>query len=73
MDFVVKIMLVLSNMLSRMVIAFLSRRKLLLISWLQSPFAVVSEPRKIKSVTVSVVSPPICHEVMELDVIILLS
>ena len=56
------------NMLSRFVIAFLPRRKLLLISWLQSPSAVILEPRKIKSATVSTVSPYICHEVMELKV-----
>ena len=59
------------NMLSRFVIAFLPRSKGLLISWLQSPSAVILEPKKIKSVTVSIVSPYICHEVMELDVIIL--
>ena len=58
-------------MLSRFVIAFLPRSKGLLISWLQSPSAVILEPKKIKSVTVSIVSPYICHEVMELDVIIL--
>ena len=51
-------------MLSRLVIAFLPRSKRLLISWLQSPSAVISEPKKIKSVTVSAVSPSICHEVM---------
>ena len=49
-------------MLSRLVIAFLPRSKRLLISWLQSPPAVILEPRKIKSLTVSTVSPPICHE-----------
>ena len=58
-------------MLSRFVIAFLPRNKRLLISWLQLPFAVILEPKKIKSVTVSVVSPSICHEVMGLDVMIL--
>ena len=52
------------NMLSRLVITFLSRGKCLLISWLQSPSAVILEPPKIKSVTVSTVSPSICHEVM---------
>ena len=57
------------NMPSRLVIAFLPRSKHLLISWLQSPFAVIS--KKIKSVTVSIVSPSICHEVMELDAMIL--
>ena len=58
--------------LTRFVRAFLPKRKHLLISWLQSPFAMVSEPKKIKFVTDSIVSPSICHEVMELDVIILL-
>ena len=53
-----------SNMLSRLVITFLPRSKCLLISWLQSPSAVFLEPPKIKSVTVSTVSPSICHEVM---------
>ena len=59
------------NMLFRLAIAFLPRSKCLLISWLQSPSAVILEPRKIKSVTVSIVSPSICHEVMGLDAIIL--
>ena len=59
------------NMLSTMVIAFLPRSKHLLISWLQSPSEVILEPKKIKSVTVSIVSPPICHEVMGLDAMIL--
>ena len=72
MDFVSKVMSMLFSMLSRLVIAFLPKRKHLLISWLQSPFAMVSEPKKIKFVTDSIVSPSICHEVMELDVIILL-
>ena len=58
-------------MLSRLVIAFLPRSKRLLISWLQSPSAVILEPPKIKSVTVSIVSPSICHEVMEPDAMIL--
>ena len=58
-------------MLSRLVIAFLPRSKRLLISWLQSPSAVTLEPPKIKSVTVSIVSPSICHEVMGLDTMIL--
>ena len=62
-----QIMSLLFNMLSRLVIAFLPRTKCLLISWLQSPSAVILEPPKIKSVTVSIVSPPICHEMMELD------
>ena len=58
-------------MLSRLVIIFLPRSKRLLISWLQSPSVVILEPRKIKSATVSIVSPLICHEVMEMDVMIL--
>ena len=62
--FVGKIMSLLFNMLSRLVITFLPRSKCLLISWLQSPSAVILEPPKIKSVTVSTVSPSICHEVM---------
>ena len=61
--FLRKVMSLLFNMLSRFVIALLPRSKCLLISWLQSPFAVILEPKKIKSVTVSIVSPPICHEV----------
>ena len=64
--FVGKVMSLIFNMLSRLVIAFLPRSKRLLISWLQSPSAVILEPRKIKSVTVSTVSPSICHEVMGL-------
>ena len=59
-------MSLLFNMLSRFVIGFLPRTKNLLISWLQSPSAVILEPKK-KSVTVSIVSPSICHEVMGLD------
>ena len=55
------------NMPSRLVIAFLPRRKRLLISWLQSPSAVILEPKKIKSLTVSSVSPSICHEVVGPD------
>ena len=58
-------------MLSWLVITFLSRNKRLLISWLQSPSAVILEPRKIKSLTVFIVSPPICHEMMGLDAMIL--
>ena len=58
-------------MLSRLVITFLLRSKHLLISWLQSPFAVILEPQKIKSVTISTVSPSICHEVMGSDAVIL--
>ena len=59
--FVGKVMSVLFNMLSRLVINFLPRSKHLLISWLQSPPTVILEPRKIKSATVSTVSPSICH------------
>ena len=55
----------------RFVIAFLSRSKCLLVSWLQSPSAVILEPKKIKSMTVSTFSPSVCHEVMELDAVIL--
>ena len=55
------------NMLSKMVIAFLPRSKCLLVSWLQSPSAVILEPKKIKSATVSIVSPSICHAVMGLN------
>ena len=69
--FVVKVMSLLFNMLSRLVIAFLPRNKHLLILWLQSPSAVISEPPKINSVTVSTVSPSICHEVMGPDAMIL--
>ena len=69
--FVHKVMSLLFNMLSRLVITFLPRSKHLLISWLQSPFAVILEPKKIKSVTVSIVSPCICHEVMGPDAMIL--
>ena len=58
-------------MLSRLVTAFLPRSKSLLISWLQSPSAVILEPPKIKSVTVSIVSPSVCHEVMGPDAMIL--
>ena len=65
--FVGKIMSLLFNVLSRLVIAFLPRSKCLLISWLQSPSAVILEPKKIKSLTVSIVSPSICYEVMGLD------
>jgi len=69
--FIGKVTSLLFNMLSRMVITFLPRRKCLLISWLQSPSAVILEPKKIKSVTVSTVSPPTCCEVMGLDAMIL--
>ena len=60
-------MSLLFNKLSSFDIAFLPRSKRLLISWLQSPSAMILEPKKIKSVTVSIVSPSICHEVMGLD------
>ena len=60
-------MLLLLNMLSRLIITFLPRSKHLLISWLQSPSAVILEARKIKSLTVSTVSPSISHEVMGPD------
>ena len=62
--FVSQVMSLLFNMLSRFVTAFLPRNKHLLISWLQSPSSMILEPRKIKSATVSIVSPSICHEVM---------
>ena len=65
--FVDKVMSLLFNMLSRLIITLLPRSKHLLISWLQSPTAVILEPRKIKSATVSTVSPSICYEVMGLD------
>ena len=57
--------------LSRFMIAFLPGSKHLLISWLQSPTTVVLEPKKIKSITDSIVSPSVCHEVMGLDAMIL--
>ena len=69
--FVGKLMSLLFNMLSRLVITFLPRRKHLLISWLQSPSAVILEPRKIKSATVSIVFLSIYREVMEPDAVIL--
>ena len=69
--FVGKVMSLLLNMLSRLVITFLPRSKHLLISWLQSPSAVILNPGKIKSATVSAVSPSIYHEVMGLDAMIL--
>ena len=68
--FVGKVMSLLLNILSRLVITFLPRSKHLLISWLQSPCVVILEPPKIKSDTVSTVSP-ICHEVMGPDAMIL--
>jgi len=64
LTFVSKIMSLLFNMLSRLVITFLPSSKHLLILWLQPPSAVIIEPKKIKSVTVSIVSPSFCHEVM---------
>ena len=69
--FVSKVMTLLFNMLPRLVIAFLPRSTSLLISWLQSPSAVILEFKKIKSVTVSTVSPSVYHEVMGPDVMIL--
>ena len=69
--FVGKVMSLLLNMLSRLVITFLPRSKCLLISWLQSPSAVILEPRKIKSLTVATVSPSISYEVMGPDAMIL--
>ena len=69
--FVSKVMSLLFNRLSRFVMAFLPRNKHLLILWLQSPFAVILEPKKIKSDTVSIVSPSICYEVMGLDAMFL--
>ena len=69
--FVGKLISLLLNMLYRLVIIFLPRSKHLLISWLQSPSAVTLEPPKIKGLTISIVSPSICHEVMELDAMIL--
>ena len=64
-------MSLLFNMLSRLLITFLPRSKCLLISWLQSLSAVILEPKKMKSFTISIVSPSICHEVMGPDAIIL--
>ena len=69
--FVGKVMSLLLNMLSSLVITFLPRSKRLLISWLQSPSAVVLEPNKIKSVIASIFSPSICHEVMGTDAMFL--
>ena len=69
--FVDKVMSLLFNMLSSLVATFLSRNKSLLISCLQSPSAVILEPKKVKSVTVSIVSPSISHEVMGSDAMIL--
>ena len=70
-SFVGKVMSLLFNMLSRLAITFLPRSKHLLISWLQSPSAVILEPRKIKPATISTVSPSISHEVMGPDAMIL--
>ena len=69
--FIGKVMSLLFKMLSRLVIAFLPRSKHVLISWLQSSSSVLLEPKKIKSVTVSIISPSICHEVMGPDAMIL--
>ena len=69
--FVGKVTSLVFNKLSRLAIAFLPRSKHLLISWLQSPTAMILETRKIKSVTVSIVSPSISHEVTGLDAMIL--
>ena len=71
MDLCWQIMSLLFNILSRFVIDFLPRSKRLLISWLQSPFAVILEPKKIKPVTVSIFCRSICHEVMGSDTMIL--
>ena len=70
--FVGKVMSLLFKMLSRLVIAFLPRSKCLLISWLQSPATVILEPKKIKSLTVSIVSQSICHEGMDPNAMIVL-
>ena len=71
--FVGKVMSLLFRLLSRLVIAFLPMSKCLLISRLQSPSAVILEPKKMKSATVSIVSPSICYEVMGLDAVILVA
>ena len=68
-----KVMSVIFNMLSRLIIAILPRSKRLLISWLQSPSAVILETPKMKSAIVSVIYPSICHEVMGLDAMILVA
>ena len=72
-NFVGKVLSLLFNMLSRLVIIFIPRSKGLLVSWLQSPSAVILEPPKINFLTVSIVSPSICHEVMGPDAMILVS
>ena len=69
--FVGKVMSLLFNMVSRLVIVFIPRSKHLLISWLQAPSTMILEPKKIKSVTVSIFSPLICHEVMGPDAMVL--
>ena len=69
--FVGKVMSLLFNIVSRLVTAFLPRKKCLLISWLQSLSAVILEPKNIKSLTVSIVSPSICHDMMGPDAMIL--
>ena len=69
--FIEKVIFLVFNMLSRFVIAFLPRSKHLLISFLQLPPAVILEPKKIKSLTVYIVSPSVCHEMMEPDAMIL--
>ena len=69
--FVGKVMFLLFNMLPRLVMTFLPRSKRLFISWLQSPSVVILEPKKIKSLTVSTLSPSICYEVMGPDAMIL--
>ena len=69
--YVTKIMSLLFNMLSRLVVTLLPRSKHFSVSWLQSPSAVILDPPKIKPVTVSTVSPSICHEVMGLDAMII--
>ena len=69
--FVGKVMSLIFNMLSRLITAFLPRNKHLLISWLQSPSGMIVEPKKRKSVTISIFSPSICHEVMGPDAMIL--
>ena len=71
LTFVGKVMSLLFHMLFRLVITFLPKSKCLLISWLQSSSAVILEPKKVKSATVSTVSPSVCHEVMEPDAMIL--
>ena len=70
MDFVDKVMSLLFTMLSRLVITFLPRSKRLLISWFQSPSTIILEPRQIKSLTVSIFSPSIGHEVVKWDAMI---